>query len=76
LAGATVVSLTLLVYTLLLWTWGMDRFVIMFLGLSLMAGGVTVYVYRLCFLDQGSRVSSEHCHQEVARASESGSIRT
>lgn len=63
-AGATIGSLTLLAYTLILWTWGMDRFVIMFLGLTLMAGGVTVYLYRLCFVDQ--RVpAANRGHREV-----------
>ena len=73
LAGATILSLTLLGYAIILWTWGLDRFVIMFLGLALMASGVTVYLYRLQFIDQRVPAADER-QQEVQRVSESGSF--
>ena len=73
LAGATILSLTILAYAIILWTWGLDRFVIMFLGLALMASGVTVYLYRLQFIDQRVPAADER-QQEVQRISESGSF--
>ncbi len=48
----SLVSVVLLAYTVLLWVWGYDRYVMMFMGLTLMSGGIAVYLYRVAFIDE------------------------